>query len=44
MTTSNEDSDKIDAYNLNVAGYILKLYLLINSSVGTLKDFLVCEM
>jgi DNA-binding NarL/FixJ family response regulator len=24
MTTSNEDSDKIDAYNLNVAGYILK--------------------
>lgn len=24
MTTSNEDSDKICAYNLNVAGYILK--------------------
>ncbi|GGK70930.1 two-component system response regulator [Rufibacter glacialis] len=24
MTTSNEDSDKINAYNLNVAGYILK--------------------
>ncbi len=24
MTTSNEDRDKIDAYNLNVAGYILK--------------------
>lgn len=24
MTTSNEDSDKIAAYNLNVAGYILK--------------------
>jgi len=24
MTTSNEDSDKIEAYNLNVAGYILK--------------------
>jgi CheY-like chemotaxis protein len=24
MTTSNEDSDKISAYNLNVAGYILK--------------------
>ena len=22
MTTSNEDSDKINAYNLNVAGYI----------------------
>ena len=24
MTTSNEDSDKIEAFNLNVAGYILK--------------------
>ena len=24
MTTSNEDSDKLNAYNLNVAGYILK--------------------
>ncbi|MBA3683082.1 MAG: response regulator [Bacteroidetes bacterium] len=24
MTTSNEDGDKISAYNLNVAGYILK--------------------
>lgn len=24
LTTSDEDSDKFDAYNLNVAGYILK--------------------
>ena len=24
MTTSNDDNDKYDAYNLNVAGYILK--------------------
>lgn len=24
MTTSNEDKDRLDAYNLNVAGYILK--------------------
>jgi CheY-like chemotaxis protein len=24
MTTSNEDSDKFEAFNLNVAGYILK--------------------
>ena len=24
MTTSNEDSDKIEAYKLNVAGYIIK--------------------
>jgi hypothetical protein len=41
---SNEDSDKINAYNLNVAGYILNHYLLKNSfSVATLKDSL-CEM
>lgn len=24
LNTSNEDSDKVEAYNLNVAGYILK--------------------
>jgi CheY-like chemotaxis protein len=24
LTTSNEDNDKIDAFNLNVAGYMLK--------------------
>jgi CheY-like chemotaxis protein len=24
MTTSNDDTDKFDAYNLNVAGYIVK--------------------
>ncbi len=24
MTTSNDDKDRLDAYNLNVAGYILK--------------------
>lgn len=24
LTTSNEDQDKVEAYNLNVAGYILK--------------------
>jgi DNA-binding NarL/FixJ family response regulator len=42
MTTSNEDSDKIDAYNLNVAGYILKQHLLINSfPLLILKRFLV---
>jgi CheY-like chemotaxis protein len=47
MTTSNEDSDKIDAYNLNVAGYILKPLSFENfiSSVATLKDFWqLCEM
>lgn len=24
MTTSNKDNDKVEAFNLNVAGYILK--------------------
>jgi CheY-like chemotaxis protein len=24
LTTSNEDQDKVEAYNLNVAGYIIK--------------------
>jgi DNA-binding NarL/FixJ family response regulator len=24
LTTSNDEQDKIDAYNLNVAGYMLK--------------------
>jgi CheY-like chemotaxis protein len=47
MTTSNEDSDKIDAYNLNVAGYILKPLSFENfiASVATLKNFWqLCEM
>lgn len=47
MTTSNEDSDKIDAYNLNVAGYILKplSFEKFISSVATLKNFWqLCEL
>lgn len=47
MTTSNEDSDKINAYNLNVAGYILKplSFEKFLHSVGTLKNFWhICEM
>jgi CheY-like chemotaxis protein len=47
MTTSNQDGDKIDAYNLNVAGYILKplSFDKFVTSVGTLKDFwALCEM
>ncbi|NGY38024.1 response regulator [Flavobacterium sp. XN-5] len=47
MTTSNEDSDKINAYNLNVAGYILKplSFEKFLSSVATLKNFWsLCEM
>jgi CheY-like chemotaxis protein len=47
MTTSNEDNDKIDAYNLNVAGYILKplSFEKFISSVSTLKNYWqLCEM
>jgi CheY-like chemotaxis protein len=47
MTTSNEDSDKINAYNLNVAGYILKplSFEKFITSVATLKNFWsLCEM
>ena len=47
MTTSNEDSDKINAYNLNVAGYILKplSFEKFINSVATLKNFWsLCEM
>jgi DNA-binding NarL/FixJ family response regulator len=47
MTTSNEDSDKIKAYNLNVAGYILKplSFEKFVISVSTLNNFWeLCEM
>ncbi|MFT5254017.1 MAG: CheY-like chemotaxis protein [Flavobacteriales bacterium] len=47
MTTSNEDNDKIEAYNLNVAGYILKplSFEKFISSVSTLKSYWnLCEM
>ncbi|MEA3446726.1 MAG: response regulator [Bacteroidota bacterium] len=46
MTTSNEENDKIDAYNLNVAGYIVKplsmeRFIL---AVSTLKSYwTLCE-
>lgn len=41
MTTSNEDSDRINAYNLNVAGYILKPlnFEKFVSAVGTLNSY-----
>jgi len=46
MTTSNEDRDKIEAYKLNVAGYIIKP-LSINSfvqSVSVLNNYWsLCE-
>ncbi|HRE41560.1 MAG TPA: response regulator [Ignavibacteria bacterium] len=46
MTTSNEDNDKVDAYNLNVAGYILKPLSIEKfiSAVGILKNYwMLCE-
>jgi CheY-like chemotaxis protein len=30
LTTSNEDRDKVDAYKLNVAGYLLKPVTFVN--------------
>ncbi|WP_034257018.1 response regulator [Adhaeribacter aquaticus] len=46
MTTSNEDSDKINAYNLNIAGYILKplSFEKFITSVATLNSYWqLCE-
>jgi CheY-like chemotaxis protein len=46
MTTSNEDKDKVDAYNLNVAGYILKPWSREKfvSAVSILKNYwTLCE-
>lgn len=41
MTTSNDDNDKINAYNLNVAGYILKplSFEKFLASVATLNSY-----
>lgn len=41
LTTSNEDRDKVEAYNLNVAGYILKPVTLSNfvEAVATLNKY-----
>jgi len=46
MTTSNEDKDKVDAYNLNVAGYILKPLSMESfvNAVSILKNYwTLCE-
>jgi CheY-like chemotaxis protein len=46
MTTSNEDNDKIEAYHLNVAGYILKPLSMQRfiEAVSTLKSYwTLCE-
>ena len=41
LTTSNEDRDKVEAYNLNVAGYILKPVTFSNfvETVATLNRY-----
>ncbi|GAA6615729.1 response regulator [Scytonema sp. NUACC26] len=47
MTTSNQDKDRVEAYNLNVAGYILKPVTFNNfiELMATLnKYWTLCEM
>ena len=41
LTTSNEEKDRVEAYNLNVAGYILKPVTLINfvETMATLNRY-----
>jgi len=41
LTTSNEDRDKVEAYNLNVAGYVLKpvTFSKFVEAVGTLNRY-----
>lgn len=41
LTTSNQDKDKVDAYNFNVAGYILKPVTFSNfvETVATLNKY-----
>jgi CheY-like chemotaxis protein len=47
MTTSNQDKDRVEAYNLNVAGYLLKP-LTFNNFVEMMtilnKYWLLCEI
>jgi len=41
LTSSKDDKDRIEAYNFNVAGYIIKPVTIenFNKAVATLKDF-----
>lgn len=41
LTTSNEDKDKVEAYNLNVAGYIIKpvTFTKFVEAMGTLNKY-----
>lgn len=46
-TTSNEDNDKVDAYQLNVAGYILNPVMFskfLESMVALNNYWMLCEM
>ena len=47
LTTSNEDNDKVDTYQLNVAGYIRKPVTFpksLESMVALNKSWMLCEM
>ncbi|MBD2347154.1 response regulator [Anabaena subtropica] len=47
MTTSNQDKDRVEAYNLNVAGYILKpvtFSSFLEMMVALNKYWILCEM
>ncbi len=47
LTTSDEDKDRIEAYNLNVAGYILKPVTFANFAevmIALNKYWALCEM
>lgn len=47
MTTSNQDQDRVEAYNLNVAGYIVKPVTFgnfVEMMVALNKYWILCEM
>lgn len=47
LTTSNQDRDRVEAYNLNVAGYILKPVTFVNfaeTMIALSKYWALCEL
>ncbi|RUT08970.1 two-component system response regulator [Dulcicalothrix desertica PCC 7102] len=47
MTTSNQDKDRLEAYNLNIAGYLLKpvTFASFTELMATLNSYwMLCEM
>ncbi len=47
MTTSNQDKDRLEAYNLNIAGYLLKpvTFASFTQLMATLNSYwMLCEM